>query len=125
MESLNIPQTDATPLVSFDPATATLCLVGESYPENSFTFYAPVAAWLKSALREMSVLTLDITITYMNSSSTKCTLDLLDLLEDAHSRGVKTGIVWHYDRDNPRSYTLAEEFSEEVTFPFEIKELNR
>lgn len=125
MESINIPQTDATPLVVFDPASNTLRLAGESYPENSFDFYAPVVTWLKAALQEKDELRLDITITYMNSSSTKCTLDLLDIMEEAHARGVKTSIIWRYDQENPRSYVLAEEFREEVTFPFDIEVFSR
>ena len=94
--------------------------MGESYPENSFDFYAPVISWLTLALRHLPELTLDITITYMNSSSTKCTLDLMDLMEDAHASGVKTVILWRYDRENPRSYELAEDFREEVSFTFDI-----
>lgn len=125
MEILHINQTDSTPLVCFDETTSTLQLVGESYPENSFDFYSEVISWLKSALLELPELTLDITITYMNSSSTKCTLDLLDIMENAYAGGVKTSIVWRYDRENPRSYVLAEEFREEVTFPFEIEVLKK
>jgi hypothetical protein len=123
MKHITINQTDSTPLVTFDMTTHTLRIAGESYPENSFDFYAPVIAWLKESLSELSELTLDIAITYMNSSSTKCTFDLLDLMEDAFERGVKTAIIWRYDRENPRSYEMAEDFREEVTFPFEIEAL--
>lgn len=125
MELINIVQTSSTPSISFDPATNFLCIVGESYPENSFDFYAPIISWLKSKLKETAEFTLDIAITYMNSSSTKCTLDMMDVMEDAYSRGVKTSIIWRYDRENPRSYELAEDFREEVTFPFEIEVLSK
>lgn len=120
MEPLDIQQTTTTPLISFDPGTSTLRIAGESYPENSFDFYAPVISWLSASLQHLTRLTLDITITYMNSSSTKCTFDLLDIMEEAHGRGVSTAIVWRYDRENPRSYELAEDFREEVSLPFEI-----
>jgi len=125
MEQLEITQTSSTPLISFDTATQTMLIVGESYPENSFVFYGSVLAWLKQYVQNNGNLTLDITITYMNSSSTKCTLDLLDMMEDAYTRGIKTSIIWRYDCENPRSYVLAEEFREEVTFPFNIEVLNK
>jgi hypothetical protein len=125
VEPINIIQTSSTPSINFDPATSALCIVGESYPENSFDFYAPIILWLKSKLREIPEFKLDIAITYMNSSSTKCTLDMMDVMEDAYSRGVKTSIIWRYDRENPRSYELAEDFREEVTFPFEIEVLTK
>lgn len=125
MENIHIEQTDSTPLISFAEDSSTLRIVGESYPENSFDFYAPVVAWLKLALAELKKLEVDFSVTYMNSSSTKCTLDLLDIMEEAFSKGVQTSIIWRYDSENPRSYMLAEEFREEVTFPFEIEVMSR
>ena len=121
MEPIDIQQTPSTPLIKFDPVTSTLCIRGESYPENSFDFFEPVIAWLKAALTERTEILLDIAITYMNSSSTKCTFDIIDIMEEAFERGVKTSIIWRYDRENPRSYEMAEDFREEVTFPFEIE----
>ncbi|ACD95828.1 DUF1987 domain-containing protein [Trichlorobacter lovleyi] len=125
MAHLDIPQTASTPLISFDPEVKKLRISGESYPENSFAFYAPVLAWLKQYLQDNRQLTIAITITYMNSSSTKCMLDLLDIMEDAYGRSANVSITWYYDLENPRSFELAEEFCEEVSFPFEIAALNK
>lgn len=123
MEPIVIKATHSSPAISFDPVTNILRITGESYPENSFDFYAPVISWLKSSLLELPELTLDLTITYMNSSSTKCTLDIMDVMEDAYGRGVKTSIIWRYDPENPRSYEMAEDFREEVSFSFKIEAL--
>lgn len=117
-----IPKTASTPQISFDPDRLKLYISGESYPENSFEFYAPIIQWVKEALAESAGLTLDINISYMNSSSTKCMLDLLDLLEEAHQNGAAVSIIWHFDKKNPRLLDLAEEFKEEVTLPFSIVE---
>jgi hypothetical protein len=121
MEPIDIQQTSSTPLIHFDPLANILYISGESYPENSFDFFEPVIAWLKVAVTELLEISLEIAITYMNSSSTKCTFDIIDIMEDAYERGVKTSIIWRYDRENPRSYEMAEDFREEVTFPFEIE----
>lgn len=120
MRMLDIAQSQSTPLISFDPREHVLKISGESYPENSFEFYAPVNAWVKEHLATENRLRLDINVSYMNSSSTKCMLDLLDLLEEAHRKGGAIYIVWRYDSENPRSLDLAEEFKEEVTFTFSI-----
>lgn len=117
-----IPQTASTPRVSLDPDGRTLLIAGESYPENSFTFYAPIIQWARETLASGEDFRLDVSISYMNSSSTKCMLDLLDLLQEAHEREIPVSITWRYDSDNPRSLDLAEEFREEVTFPFTIVE---
>lgn len=119
-----IPQTVSTPQVSFEPVTRKLLISGESYPENSFVFYAPIIEWVKEVLKETGGLNLEINVSYMNSSSTKCILDLLDHLEEAHGHGVPVSITWCYDRDNPRSFDLADEFREEITFPFSIVAFN-
>jgi len=120
MNTLDIPQSSSTPLIRFDAAKRKMHILGESYPENSFGFYAPVIGWVKEYLSSQNELHLDVDISYMNSSSTKCMLDLFDLLEDAHVKGTRVTIAWRYDRENPRSLDLAEEFQEEVSLPFSI-----
>jgi hypothetical protein len=120
MRSLDIPQTASTPLISFDPVVRILRITGESYPENSFEFYAPIISWVKEYLAEQEELNLNINVSYLNSSSTKCMLELIDLMEEAFSEGLSVSVVWFYDRENPRSLDLAEEFKEDVTFEFKI-----
>ena len=120
MHTLDIQQSTSTPRIFFDASERILLISGESYPENSFEFYAPIGAWLKAYLAEEKVLNLDINVSYLNSSSTKCMLDLLDVLEDAHLNGAAISLVWRYDAENSRSLDLAQEFQEEVTLPFEI-----
>ena len=118
MMELNIARTTSTPEIRFDPAEGTLAVTGESYPENSFDFYAPVMDWLTANLSSMSGLTLVVSVTYMNSSSIKCMLDILDVMEEAHAGGKKVSVVWNCEKDNPRALDLAEEFRSEVTIPF-------
>lgn len=120
LKFMPIAPTTSTPQVHFDPVEQKLKISGESYPENSFEFYLPIIGWVKNHLSDAAGLTLEVNVTYMNSSSTKCMLDILDLFEDAHQRGVKVNIVWRYDKENSRSFDLAEEFQEEVTLPFSI-----
>jgi hypothetical protein len=120
MMELNIARTTSTPEIRFDPVTGTLAVTGESYPENSFDFYAPVLDWLAANLAMMSGLRLEVSVTYMNSSSIKCMLDILDALEAAHAEGKGVSVVWNYEKDNPRALDLAEEFRSEVTMPFVV-----
>lgn len=118
MNALDVKQTKSSPAVWFDPARNVLGILGESYPENSFEFYAPLFEWLREALPALPALRVEINVSYMNSSSTKCMLDLLDALEAAHRQGKRVELDWYYDRDNPRSLDLAEEFREDCHFEF-------
>ncbi len=118
MTSLDVKQTKSSPAMWFDAERRILGIFGESYPENSFEFYEPLFAWLREALPELPDLRVQIRVSYMNSSSTKCILDLLDALEAAHAQGKHVELDWFYDRDNPRSLDLAEEFREDCHFEF-------
>jgi hypothetical protein len=120
MEMLDIQPSKSTPKIHFDTKEKILTLTGESYPENSFEFYAPVLSWLKDYLKIEKNLRIDITISYMNSSSIKCIFDIFDIVEETWKKGGDFRINWFYDSENPRSFDLAEEFSEEVHMPFHI-----
>lgn len=117
---MDIPATASTPRVRFIEETGTLEFVGESYPENSFAFFAPVFEWLKTELPRRNELRVEVDIAYMNSSSTKCVLDILDTLTESAEEGRKITIVWFYEAGNDRALDLAEEFKEDVSLPFEI-----
>ncbi len=47
MELLNLVASTSSPAVYFDPENGQLNMSGESYPENTFEFYAPIISWLK------------------------------------------------------------------------------
>jgi Domain of unknown function (DUF1987). len=115
-----IQATSSTPRVSYDEASRTLSIVGESYPENSFEFYAPVFELLQSAIASASSFRLSLEVDYMNSSSTKCVLDILDMLCDAAAKGCDARVTWLYDAGNERALDLAEEFKEDIEIPFDL-----
>jgi hypothetical protein len=115
---LNIPRTGTTPEIRWDDPAGTLSISGESYPENSFDFFAPVLQWLSTSLASLPGLRLEVSVSYMNSSSIKCMLDIFDAIGEAHAAGKNVEVVWNYETDNPRALDLAEEFRSEVSFPF-------
>lgn len=120
MPPLDLASSRTTPRVRFDADSRTLTVRGESYPENAFQFYEPILAWVDGYLAEpRGPITIVLDMPYMNSSSTKCMLDLLDRFEDAFRRGQPVLLHWHYDPHNERALDLAEEFREELSFPFE------
>ena len=119
MENLTLAATSSTPEVHFDGSSGLLILRGESYPENSFGFYAPLLQWVESFLESTKVaVKLEIGLTYMNTSSIKSLMDFLDLLEEAHKSERDVTVTWFYDEENDRALEMAEEFREEVTLPF-------
>lgn len=121
LDRLQQVATPSTPAIDFDPATGTLRLVGESYPENAFEYFRPLLGWVARFVDEGATpIVAEIALSYLNTSSIKSVMDLLDLLEAAHRRGRQVTVRWSYAEDNERALEMIEEFKEEVTLPFFI-----
>ena len=121
MNSLILSATVSTPSVRFDSGTSELEMRGESYPENAFEFYRPLLAWLREYLASPpGPVVFRVHLKYMNTSSVKCMMDVLDTLEEAHGRGQDVAVYWYHESDNDRALDMAEEFKEEVTLPFHL-----
>ena len=122
MERLDIEQSKSTPFVRFDPGSGMLEIGGESYPENSHEFFSPVIEWIDHYLsEEEKSISFIVTLTYMNTSSTKYMIDILDRLEQAHDKGREVSIEWYCDSDNEREMDTVEELREDFEMPFEVK----
>lgn len=114
MENLNIEATQYTPDIAFD-VSGKLSMKGKSYPENTFEFYAPVMDWAKTYFSNDSspkALTLDIEITYFNSSSSKLFFDFFDLL-DENKGDFDITVNWIYDEENESALEAGEDFIED------------
>jgi len=123
MECLLIEKTKSTPAISFDPKSYKLTIEGQSYPENAFKFYEPLFSWLDEYLEQLeqaTVLELYFHMPYINTSSSKCIMMLLEKLENAYHEGKKVSVRWYYDEENEIALECAEEFKEDLNLPFEI-----
>ena len=122
MENLVIEETKYTPTINLD-ASGTVSIVGKSYPENTFEFYAPVMEWLGTYFEEGNKkLTLNMEITYFNSSSSKLFFDMFDLLDENNSDELV--INWIYDEENESALEAGEDFKddfEDLTINFVTK----
>lgn len=121
MNDLKINETQSSPAVVTDRAAGTLEMRGDSYPENSYEFFAPIIRWVQSFLATADApLRLELYLLYLNTSSVKAMMDIFDLLEEAHQNGRGVGVNWYYDPANERIAELAEEFKEDCSFAFEV-----
>jgi len=113
MENLHLDATQYTPEISLD-TNGTISMVGKSYPENTFEFYAPVMSWLEEYFEstQNDVTTVNMEIIYFNSSSSKLFFDFFDLLEE-NSQKHKIEINWIYDEENESAQEAGEDFIED------------
>jgi len=122
MERLLLKDSKSTPFVDFDADKDILIIKGQSYPENAFLFFNPLLEWLKEYLagKVGQDVWIEVTLTYTNTSSSKCIMMILDLLEAAADQRVNVNLKWICNEHNEYEQEFAEEFKEDYTFPFEI-----
>ena len=121
MERLYRASTTSSPEVDFNPDAGVLKISGQSYPENAPEFYHDLFIWLKDyLLAASSGIIVDLNISYMNTSSTKCMMDFIYMLEDAFNAGSDICINWHYNAKNRSMRECGEEFREDLTVQFNI-----
>lgn len=123
METLIIEQTQSTPYIYFDRTTNVLIIKGESFPENSAKFYAPVLEWLREYMEGLKdeKVTMQFEIIYFNSSTSKVFMTIFDLLQQAYEKGKDITVLWLCDMENETAIECGEEFKEDlVSLPFRI-----
>ena len=93
---LDIEATPRTPAVSFDFGSNRLTLKGESYPEDVTEFYGRVFAALDAYLEQLGTgsCRFDFELIYLNSSSAKAIMMLMDKLDAAAKDGASVDIFW-------------------------------
>ena len=121
---MNVLQLDATkssPHLHFDPHSGRLAIGGESYPENADEFFSPILEWTDEFLAQSGPPAhLEVTLVYMNTSSTRYMVELLDRLESAHQAGRPVSVSWVVDAENARAHDTVEELKEDFDMPFEV-----
>jgi hypothetical protein len=118
MEAFVREQTKSTPWIRLDPQEHILEIKGESYPENSASFYSPMLEWLENYLKELdgAQVRVEMELIYFNSSSSKVLMNFFDMLEDAARRGVDAVVNWRYHEDNDTALECGEEFQEDMEY---------
>jgi len=115
-DSLNIEPTSRTPAVVFDFANNHLKIAGESYPEDVTEFYRPVFDALDAYLGAVGQgsFRFYFELIYLNSSSAKAVMMLMDKLEAAAKDGASVDVYWFYDKEDDTMQELGEEFGEDL-----------
>jgi len=125
-DKLDIEATSRTPAVVFDFANNHLKIAGESYPEDVTEFYRPVFDALDTYLGKLDKgsCRFDFELIYLNSSSAKAVMMLMDKLEAAAKKGAAVDVHWFYDKEDDTMQELGEEFGEDLeTATFHLEKM--
>ena len=116
MNDLHLDATSRTPAIALDANAGTLMVTGESYPEDVTGFFATLTAALSAFFDGGGEsLKTEIRLTYFNSSSARALMELLELLDEAASRGAKIGVDWYCDPDDDITREFAEDIAADVS----------
>ena len=121
LEKIELPETADTPSVLFDHQSCVLELKGESYPENAQEFYQPILESLNRFVKaDRGPLVVSVNLPYFNSSSSKCLLDIFDILEEyaVHRKGIQ--VNWYYQEGDEDLRESGEDFAEDLALTFNL-----
>jgi len=116
MQNLKIPASTRTPAIDFDFGKSHLKLSGESYPEDVTEFYHPIFSALDAYLAALAAgsCRFDFELIYINSSSAKAVMMLMDKLDAAAAKGATVDVYWFYDEKDDTMQELGDEFGEDL-----------
>ncbi len=121
MENLNLKGTFKFPTLNFNGETGILEIKGRSLPEHAIEFYAPVLEWMdKYKKSPKSKTTVNVSLEYFNTSSSKLILDIFRRLKELHAGGNELVVNWYYEEDDPDIQEQGEIFRDLVKVPINM-----
>lgn len=122
MDTFSVPKTENTPAILLDPVSGELKIEGRSYTDDAVAFYDPVFNWIdKYCEVPLSETKFIVDCDYLNTSSYKCIIKILNKLKEIQDAGKSVALLWFYE-DGDDDYKDAGEDLKGVTpIPVEIK----
>jgi len=115
MESIFIAASPASPEIDFRFDQHTLSIKGESYPENAAAFYGPLIERVRAylAAHRGAAITVNVSLAYFNSSSTKMLFTFFEALNDAAIHGSQVRLNWYHDEDDDTILEFGQELRDD------------
>ncbi len=127
MNNINFERDPSAPYypgIKFNAKTGVCDIEGESYMEEAYKFYLPLINWVKEFTeKEKDILYLNVKLMYFNTSTSKCLLDIFEILKKYSGEGGKVEVTWYYDPDDPDMIDEIKDFERESELKFNIREL--
>ena len=119
MTSIKIQGSKKTPEVNFDFEKGIFEIKGKSIPENSHLFYTPLFDFLTECIdNPPQSITCNLQLDYFNTSSSKCILDIMKILQKIYQNGVFVIINWYYEKDDEEMLEAGESYQSIINIPF-------
>lgn len=125
MTDLQIEATKWTPFVAVASDKGKIVIRGKSSPEAAVKFYFPIIADVKRLFeKHRGQVTVDLSLEYFNTSSSKCIFDLLRTLKRLETTStLKVNVNWFYETGDEDMLETGEDFAEVLDIPFQYIEV--
>lgn len=101
--------------------TGICTIEGESYIEEAPDFYLQIQEWVNAYFAEgYKSITFNFRLSYFNTSSSRCIVDLMRLLAKYHQMGNEIVINWYVQEGDEDLQEEIEEFQKEIDFHLNI-----
>ncbi len=110
--------TPKTPEIILDAQEGVFRIEGRSLSENPRLFYEPIINWFKEYKKNANEKTeFAVKLEYINSSSTRVFLQILNLLQDIENLHV----IWFYDKEDEEMLEKGEEVMDLVDISYTLE----
>ncbi|MEQ9423327.1 MAG: DUF1987 domain-containing protein [Cyclobacteriaceae bacterium] len=119
-----IEPTASTPFITFNPTSGILEFKGKSSPENAPKFFQQVDEWFEDdSFTGHDSITINMGLTYFNTSSCKCLFMIFRKLSNLQSMGKDINVNWYFEEDDEDMMEAGEDFSEIFNMQFNMIEI--
>jgi hypothetical protein len=130
MNRLSIEGTEDSPAIILDAEANSFIFSGESRPENTAAFFAPVIRWFldfesdlldrKEKQEDIPAIRFIFRFEYFNSTSAKYIMDILKRIKSLHQQKFPVTIDWQYVAYDEDMLEAGKEWSKLIDAPFQF-----
>lgn len=127
MEDLHIKGEKGTffvPNVNFSAETGVCEMDGESYLEDTFSFYQTLLDWVNNFTATKKPITFNIGLTYFNTASSRSILDIFVALKEYEEKGGSVTVNWSIKDWDEDMQQEVEDFSLDAGLPINILQVS-
>ena len=116
MEKLEIPI--STTFLHVMLQEGMLQFFGKSIVEDPIKRFKPVFDWINSYEPKCDTTVVNFEVEYLNSTSSKCVLEIMIALDRLYQNGHNLKINWHYEDGDDDMYDTGQHLKLNVKAPF-------
>ena len=117
--SLTVEQQLDTPYVHLEKGLIEIS--GRLMPENVLIFFNPIDNWILRYLKNPATFTqINLSLSYINSCSTKHLSDLLKALDNKYQEGYDMKVTYTYEEGDESALEVGQDLKSLLDIPFEF-----